>query len=169
MTTYLLGDSHLERVPDLAPLGTDVVNLAVGGAVVDDVPGQLAAADPADTGRLVLSIGTNDADPARGRPLDGFGRRLTEVLATARGARWVLVASPGCTGEQIAPGWTAARLASYAETAAALVRAAGGTVVPTPAVLAGAGEAAFDPDGFHLSPTAYDLLLPVLAAVLAQP
>lgn len=167
MTTYLLGDSHLAHVADLRPLGTDVVNLAVGGAVVDDVPAQLARADPADARRLVLSIGTNDADPTRGRPLDGFRERLAQVLESRRGVGWVLVASPGCTGEQIAPGWTAARLTAYAETAAELVRAARGTVVRTPAVLAVAGEAAFDPDGFHLSATGYALLLPALAAVLA--
>lgn len=168
MTTYLLGDSHLARVgADRTELGPDVVNLSVGGAVVDDVPAQLARVDPEDAGHLVLSIGTNDADPARGRPLPGFRDRLAVVLGGRPRATWVLVASPGCTGQEIAPGWTAARIASYADAATALVRASGGRVVRSPAVLAAAGSAAFDPDGFHLSETGYDLLLPALASVLA--
>ena len=165
MTAYLLGDSHLAQVRDgLERIAPDVANLAVGGAVVDDLPGQLAEV-PAGTATLVLSIGTNDADPPRGRPLADFRHHLTAVVGS-RPARWVYVASPGCVGTAITPGWTADRIAAYAGAAAAVVALAGGEVLDTPAVLAPAGPAAFEPDGFHLGPAGYALLLPALAHLL---
>lgn len=167
MTTYLLGDSHLARVVrDLPRLGQNVANLAIGGAVVDDLAGQLARVGPATTDWLVLSVGTNDADPTRGRPLPEFRARLSGAIASRPHARWLYVASPGCRGDRILSDWTAERIAAYADTAADVTLAAGGAVVATPAVLAAAGDAAFDPDGLHLSGTGYDLLLPAIAAAL---
>jgi hypothetical protein len=126
VTTYLLGDSHLAALGASAPaLGADVVNLAVGGAVAQDLGCQVHGVALPDAAVLVVSIGTNDADPARGLPLDAFGAVIDAFLAARPGHRWVYVASPGCAGD-IDETWTTAGMARYSARAAEAFEAAGG-------------------------------------------
>jgi lysophospholipase L1-like esterase len=165
VTTYLLGDSHLAHLgPTVAALGDDLVNLAVGGAVAQDLGCQLHAVSLPDDAVLVVSIGTNDADPTRGLPLEAFGAVVDAFVAARPGRRWVYVASPGCAGD-IDPTWTAEGMARYSARAAEAF-AGEGVVLDTPAVLAPAGVGAFDDDRLHLSPTGYALLRPALAAAV---
>jgi lysophospholipase L1-like esterase len=165
VTTYLLGDSHLANLgPRIPALGTDLVNLAVGGAVASDVACQLKAVALPDDATLVVSIGTNDADPTRGLPLDAFGAVLDALVAARPGRHWVYLASPGCAGD-IDEAWTATNMARYSARAAEAF-AACGLVLDTPRVLAPAGADAFDEDRLHLSAWGYALLLPALAEAL---
>jgi lysophospholipase L1-like esterase len=167
MTTYLLGDSHLAGLgPTIPALGADVVNLAVGGAVAQDLGCQLHGVQLPGDAALVVSIGTNDADPTRGLPLEAFGAVVDAFVAARPGHRWVYVASPGCVGD-IDPTWTAAGMARYSARAAAAFAAADGVVLDTPGVLAPVGPAAFDEDRLHLSPQGYAVLLPAIAEALA--
>jgi lysophospholipase L1-like esterase len=164
VTTYLLGDSHLAALGASAPaLGADVVNLAVGGAVAQDLGCQVHGVALPDAAVLVVSIGTNDADPARGLPLDAFGAVIDAFLAARPGHRWVYVASPGCAGD-IDETWTAAGMARYSARAAEAFEAAGGVVLDSPALLAPLGAGAFVEDRLHLTPPAYDVLLPAVLA-----
>lgn len=166
MTTYLLGDSHLAHLGPTAPaLGADVVNLAVGGAVAQDLGCQVHAVSLPDDATVVVSVGTNDADPARGLPLDAFGAVVDAFLAARPGRRWVYVASPGCAGD-IDESWTAAGMARYSARAAAAFDAAGGVVIDTPTLLSPLGRHAFEDDRLHLSPQGYDVLLAALASSL---
>jgi lysophospholipase L1-like esterase len=168
VTTYLLGDSHLAALgPDVATLGADVVNLAVGGAVAQDLGCQLHGVALPDDAALVVSIGTNDADPSRGLPLDAFGAVVDAFVAARPGHRWVYVASPGCAGD-IDETWTAAGMARYSARAATAFTAAGGAVLDTPALLAGLAADAFTEDRLHLTAAAYDVLLPAVGAALGQ-
>jgi lysophospholipase L1-like esterase len=167
MTTYLLGDSHLAALGSSVPaLGDDVVNLAVGGAVAQDLGCQVHAVALPDQARVVVSIGTNDADPTRGLPLDAFGAVIDAFVSARPGLRWVYLASPGCAGD-IDQTWTAAGMARYSARAATAFVAAGGAVLDTPALLTPLGADAFTEDRFHLTPAAYDVLLPAVAS--AQP
>ena len=166
MTTYLLGDSHLAALgPTIAALGPDVVNLAVGGAVAQDLGCQLHGVRLPEDAALVVSIGTNDADPTRGLALEAFGAVVDAFVAARPGHLWVYVASPGCVGD-IDATWTAAGMARYSARAATAFAAAGGVVLDTPGVLAPLGPAAFDEDRLHLSPQGYDVLLPAVRSVL---
>jgi lysophospholipase L1-like esterase len=166
VTTYLLGDSHLANLgPRIPALGTDLVNLAVGGAVASDVACQLKAVALPDDATLVVSIGTNDADPTRGLPLDAFGAVLDALVAARPGRHWVYLASPGCAGD-IDEAWTATNMARYSARAAEAFAACGGLVLDTPGVLAPAGADAFDEDRLHLAARGYALLLPALAEAL---
>lgn len=68
VSTVLVGDSHLARIRrDLHRIGEDVINLAVGGATIVDVPRQVARG-VAGSGTFVVSVGTNDAHAERGIP-----------------------------------------------------------------------------------------------------
>jgi lysophospholipase L1-like esterase len=164
--TYLLGDSHLAQLgPSVPALGADVVNLAVNGAVAQDLEDQLRGVALADEARLVVSIGTNDADPSRGLALPEFGAVVDAVVAGRPGRRWVYVASPGSVGD-VDETWTAAGIARYSARAASAFAAAGAVVLDTPAVLAPLGRTAFVEDRLHLSPEGYDALLAAVKGVL---
>lgn len=162
MRVLITGDSHLARPArdgwSITPGSTSV---AVGGAVATDLPGQVAGLDPAAYDVVVVSVGTNDAG-WRAVPLAEFTGGIAWLLAWAGATPVVLMTSPGCLDARAA-GWSNARLAEYAAAAASLVEAAGGRVLDTPALLAPLGPAAFVEDGFHLTPAAYDVLLPALA------
>jgi len=160
MSVLVLGDSHLARVgPALVAQLPDATVRAFGGAVATDFAAQADGLDLAAYDVVVVSIGTNDAG-WRDVPLDVFTREVEGLLARVPG-RVVLVTSPGAD-EARAPGWSNAKLAEFATAAATRVRAAGGTVVDTPALLEPLGHGAFLDDGFHLTAAAYDLLLPAL-------
>jgi lysophospholipase L1-like esterase len=166
VTTYLVGDSHLANLgPRIPALGTDLVNLAVGGAVASDLACQLRAVALPDDATLVVSIGTNDADPTRGLPLDAFGAVVDAFVAARPGRHWVYVASPGCAGD-IDQEWTATNMARYSARAAGAFVASGGLVLDTPGVLSPVGEEAFDEDRLHLSAQGYAVLLPAVADAL---
>jgi lysophospholipase L1-like esterase len=114
---------------------------------------------------VVISIGTNDADPTRGLPLDAFGAVVDAFVAARPGRRWVYVASPGCVGD-IDEAWTAAGMARYSARAAEAFVATGGLVLDTPGLLAPVGRDAFDEDRLHLSARGYAVLLPAVAEAL---
>jgi lysophospholipase L1-like esterase len=166
VTTYLLGDSHLAALgPTVPGLGADLVNLAVGGAVAQDLGCQVHGVALPDDARIVVSIGTNDADPTRGLPLEAFGAVVDAFVAARPGRRWVYVASPGCAGD-IDETWTATGMAGYSARAATAFAAAGGVVLDTPKLLAALAADAFTEDRLHLTARAYDVLLPAVAAAL---
>jgi lysophospholipase L1-like esterase len=167
VTAYLLGDSHLANLGLTIPsLGDDLVNLAVGGAVAEDLGCQLRGVALPDDATVVISIGTNDADPTRGLPLDAFGAVVDAFVAAWPGRRWVYVTSPGCVGD-IDEAWTAAGMARYSARAAEAFVAAGGFVLDTPGLLALVGKDAFEEDRLHLSARGYAVLLPAVADALA--
>jgi lysophospholipase L1-like esterase len=158
MSVLVLGDSHLARVaPVLSQLLPDATVRAFGGAVATDLAGQADGLDLAAYDVVVVSVGTNDAG-WREIPLEVFTHEVEALVARVPG-RVVLVTSPGAD-EARAPGWSNPKLATFAAAAAALVTAAGGTVIDTPSLLAPLGAGAFLDDGFHLTEAAYDLLLP---------
>jgi lysophospholipase L1-like esterase len=167
VTTYLLGDSHVANLgPTVPALGAAVVNLAAGGAVAQDLACQLHDVGLPDDATLVVSIGTNDADPTRGLRLDAFGAVVDAFVAARPGRHWVYVASPGCAGD-IDDAWTDAGMARYSARAAEAFAAQGGSVIDTPALLAALGKEAFEQDRLHLSARGYAVLLPALAGALA--
>lgn len=172
MSTRVLvtGDSHLARPVRAAwRITPQATSVAVGGSVATDLPGQVAGLDPATYDVVLVSIGTNDAG-WREVPLEVFADGVDWLLSWAAPTPVLLMTSPGCLDDQAGAHWSNARLRRYADTAGRLVAAAGGQVLDTPAVLAPLGADAFVDDGFHLSPAAYDLLLPALGtAVLAAP
>jgi lysophospholipase L1-like esterase len=160
MSVLVLGDSHLARVgPALVALLPDATVRAFGGAIATDLAAQADGLDLAAYDVVVVSIGTNDAG-WREVPVDVFTREVEALVARVPG-RIVLVTSPGAD-EARAPSWSNATLADFATAAAALVTAAGGTVIDTPSLLAPIGTDAFLDDGFHLTVAAYDLLLPAI-------
>lgn len=171
MRALVLGDSHLARPVRAGwTISPEATSVAVGGAVATDLPGQVAGLDPSAYDVVVVSIGTNDAG-WRDVPLAEFTDALGWLLGWAGGTPVLLMTSPGCDEASAAGHWSNTRLTEYADAAAALVETAGGQVFDTPAVLAPLGPAAFVEDGFHLTPAAYDLLLPALrrAANAARP
>lgn len=168
MRVLLLGDSHLARLgpADLARLGSQVTNAAVGGANAGDLAGQLAGvADPASCDVVVVSVGTNDAAPWKQLPIAESERALADLVATLR-LPLVYVASPGVDEARLerSTDRTDAVLADYSRAAAAVAAAAGGAVVDTPALLASLGGRAFVDDGLHLTTAAYAVLVPAIAA-----
>jgi lysophospholipase L1-like esterase len=163
MPVLITGDSHLARArPRHAEIAADTTSRAIGGSVATDLAGQVANLSPAAYDVVVVSIGTNDAG-WRDVPLPTFLGAISSFLDWAGATPVVLMTSPGCDEGRAGGHWSHTRLRQYAEEAAALVTAAGGSVLDTPAVLAPLGAAAFVEDGFHLTPSAYDLLLPALA------
>jgi lysophospholipase L1-like esterase len=167
MSILVLGDSHLARVSrELVALLPDATVRAFGGAVATDLPAQCRGLDLAAYDVVLVSLGTNDAG-WREVPLDVFTDALGALLDQVAGSRVVLVTSPGAD-EARAPDWSNAKLSTFAAAASALVSAAGGTVIDTPALLAPLGTEAFLDDGFHLTPAAYGLLLPAIARAAAS-
>jgi lysophospholipase L1-like esterase len=164
MRVLITGDSHLARPVRAGwAITPDATSVAVGGSVATDLPGQVAGLDPTAYDVVVVSIGTNDAG-WREVPLEEFTHGVGRLVAWAGATPVLLMTSPGCVEGRAAGHWSNARLSTYAAAAGALVTAAGGRVLDTPALLAPLGDDAFVDDGFHLTPAAYDLLLPALHA-----
>ncbi|TCJ31078.1 SGNH/GDSL hydrolase family protein [Nocardioides jejuensis] len=162
MPVLITGDSHLARpVRGGWSIGADAVSVAFGGSVATDLFHQVDGLDPAAYDVVVVSIGTNDAG-WRDVPLPAFLGAIGAFLDWAGATPVLLMTSPGCDEQRASDHWSDTRLRQYADEAAALVTAAGSGVLDTPAVLAPLGTAAFVDDGFHLTPAAYDLLLPAL-------
>ena len=170
MRIVLLGDSHLAYAqPYLPMLGDGVLNAAFGGATVDDLPGQAAAARLAADDVAVVSVGTNDAafgglDPGE------FGRRAASLLASLPVRGCVVMTTPGVDLERVVglPEHVDAIMQRYADALADAAREADGAVVRTPDVLAPLGAGAFVDDGVHLTEDAYHLLLPALAEAVVE-
>ncbi|MGN0065442.1 MAG: SGNH/GDSL hydrolase family protein [Nocardioides sp.] len=179
-----LGDSHLDRLGarqqrlacarhaagDPAAEAA-VVNVAVGGSRTSELAEQVAAVDPAPGDLVVVSIGTNDAASWYPVPLDEAVSHLAATFAelARRGVgRVVLLTTPGVDRARLPQSndGTEADLREHAAAYADLARAGGHEVVDAARVLADLGPDAFVDDGLHLSPSAYDRLLPVLAASL---
>ncbi|MDO7867273.1 SGNH/GDSL hydrolase family protein [Nocardioides jiangxiensis] len=163
MRVLIAGDSHLARpVRGGWSIAPGAVSVAVGGSVATDLPCQVATLDPSAYDVVVVSIGTNDAG-WREVPLEEFRAAVSGFLSWAGQTPVLLMTSPGCDESRASGHWSDARLRAYADAAAEAVTRAGGSVLSTPSVLAPLGAAAFVEDGFHLTPAAYDLLLPALA------
>lgn len=162
MHVLIAGDSHLARpVRGGWSLTPDTTSVAVGGSVATDLAAQVRDLDPSSYDVVVLSIGTNDAG-WRDVPLPTFLAAIRDFLEWTGDSPVLLMTSPGCDETRAEPHWSDAQLAHFATEAAALVRAAGGGVLDTPAVLAPLGAPAFVADGFHLTEAAYDVLLAAL-------
>lgn len=169
MRIVLLGDSHLARVRrDLALVGPDVHNAAVGGATSRDLAGQAERADVAalaDGDVVVVSVGTNDASPRKQVPVPSFVDHLRACWSSVP-ARRVYVAPPGVDEARL--GGPADRtnrvIDDYRTAALAVCRELGVNVVPAEQVLAPLGADAFVDDGLHLTGRGYRLLLPAIAA-----
>lgn len=160
MRVLLLGDSQLARLVRYPlPVARDVVNRAVGGANVHDLPAQYADLDLGGFDAVLLGIGTNDAG-TRPVPLDTFVAAVREVVARAGRTPVVFVASPGADAR--ATTYDDAHMASYAAAARAVVEAAGGRYVDTPRVLAPLGRLGRMPDGIHVGKAAHLVYIPVL-------
>jgi lysophospholipase L1-like esterase len=168
MRVLITGDSHLARArPRHAEIAAEVTSRAIGGSVATDLAAQVANLDPTAYDVVLVSVGTNDAG-WRDVPLETFTTALGDFLAWASTTPVLLMTSPGCVEGRAAEHWSSAKLTAFGAEAAALVTAAGGRVLDTPAVLASLGDDAFVEDGFHLTPAAYDLLLPALADMAAR-
>ena len=174
MTILLLGDSHLARLRDLgqddleALLGTPVENRAVGGSTVRALPGQAAGLDLSSYDAVVVSLGTNDAGQWGDVPLADFRPRLASVVGSVA-TRWVAVTTPGVDGASTPDGRRSNDVMSgYADALASVVEGAGGVTVWSRDVIASLGSDGFQDDGFHLTPSAYDLLLPAIAKAVAS-
>ncbi len=172
MRVVLLGDSHLARVRrDLGRLGSSVVNAAVGGASTRDLLPQAVGAAVTATDVLVVSVGSNDAAPWKAVPLSEFAALLDDFLASAPRAGLVLLTPPGVDEARLGRrrDRTNAVIIRYSDAARTAFAAVGATVVDGRALLAGLGPAAYDDDGLHLTGPAYDVVLPALAAAVAEP
>ncbi|MBS42160.1 MAG: hypothetical protein CMH83_03075 [Nocardioides sp.] len=174
MRVVLLGDSHLARVRrESGRLGrdvSDVVNAAVGGARCDQVADQAARAGVGPADVVVLSIGTNDAAPWKQVPLTIFRATLRGLLVEVPARAWVLVSAPGVDADRLSGEGdrTEEVVARYRDAAAEVLGGAGAVVIDSPALLAPLGPAeTFLDDGLHLTPAAYDVLLPAVADAVA--
>jgi lysophospholipase L1-like esterase len=162
MRIVLLGDSHLARVTrDLPLIGDHVVNAAVGGSTVLDLPGQLELVGLSPEDAWVLSIGGNDASPWRDVSLELFGERLAHFLTSAPAVTRVVMTPPGVL-EDRAEDFENAVVDRYRAVLVANAEASGACVVDTPSIIRPLGAKAFTEDGIHLTGKAYDLLLPAL-------
>lgn len=165
----LIGDSHLDYLGhDADRICAGVVNLAVGGSIVRDLPGQCARAVELDPDVVVLSIGTNDSNPRREVSLDEFVAALEAVFDQWQG-RLVYVASPGLDLARLgtAPRFTEEAMDAYRDAALALCAERGVPAVRSHEVLAPIGVDAFCPDGLHLSAAGYDLLIAAMRDAVA--
>lgn len=163
--TVLLGDSHLARIKrELPRLGDNAVNAAVGGATVDDLYGQAAAAAIRPDDVVVVSIGTNDAAPWEEVRSERFGHVLEQFLGSRDVSRWVIVLAPGVIETRWAGSSdrTNALLDDYRAAATAAAASAGAVVIDPKVVLSALGSSAFASDGLHLSGEGYRALLPAL-------
>lgn len=165
MNLVLLGDSHLARLQrDLSRLGDDVENLAVGGARVRHLPGQVAGV-PASARAVVLSIGTNDAATG-GTPLPDFEAGLADALRRLGPARTVYLAPPGVREPGAPAAWDPRQVGRYREVACGICEDLRVPVLRADRVVAPLGTRAFADDGLHLSGAGYDALLPEIRGAL---
>lgn len=168
MRVLIAGDSHLARArPRQHEITDEVTNRAIGGSVATDLLRQVGGLSPAAYDAVVVSVGTNDAG-WRDVALDTSLEAMALLLDWAGETPVVLVTSPGCDPARAPEHLVPDRVRQYAERLAALVSAAGGTVVDAAAVLAPLGAEAFVEDGFHLTTSAYDLLLPALRTAAGE-
>jgi lysophospholipase L1-like esterase len=174
MTILLLGDSHLARLRTIGGQdrleelgGAPVDNRAVGGSTVRDLPGQADGLDLSSYDAVVVSLGTNDAAPWGAVPLDDFRAGLSAVVDAS--ARWVALTTPGVDAARTPDGGRGNDvMAEYADALAAVVEGVGGVALRSRDVIAPLGGDGFVEDGFHLSPSAYDRLLPAVAEAVAS-
>ncbi|RJS46946.1 SGNH/GDSL hydrolase family protein [Nocardioides cavernaquae] len=160
MRVLMLGDSQLARLARYPRLiARETTNRAVGGATAPEVLDQLGELDPAGYDVVLLGVGTNDAG-SRPVPLPHFLAAIESVIGRLAGTPLVFVTSPGADARAV--GYDDAHMARYAVEASAVVRAAGGTVVETPAVIARLGRAGRTPDGIHISQLGHLLYVPAL-------
>lgn len=167
----LLGDSHLARIKrDLAFVGQNVVNAAVGGATTHGLDAQAVAASVGHDDVVVLSIGTNDAAPRHAVPVGAFAEALARFLGSWEVRRWVIVLPPGIDerGPDNAGGRTNAMLSEYRAAGMAAAATVDARLVDSRALLLPLGSRAFAQDGLHLSGTGYRVLLAALARVIAS-
>lgn len=175
MTILLLGDSHLARLRTQGGqdrleslLGAPVDNRAVGGSTVRALALQADGLELSSYDAVVVSLGTNDAAPWGAVPLEDFRSGAAALVDGGRGARWVALTTPGVDGARTPDeGRSNGLMARYADALAAVVEDAGGVTVRSRAVLSPLGSDGFVDDGFHLSASAYDLLLPAIAEAVA--
>lgn len=160
MRVLLLGDSQLARLARYPlPVAREVVNRAVGGANVRDLPGQYADLDLAAFDVVLLGIGTNDAG-TRPVPLEEFTAAVGDVVWRAGSTPVVFVASPGADARAVT--YDDAHMASYAAAAREVVVRAGGGFVDTPRLLAPLGALGRMPDGIHVGKPAHLVYIPAL-------
>jgi lysophospholipase L1-like esterase len=160
MRVLMLGDSHLQRlVPIQRFIAPDVVNRAVGGAVAPELLEQVGDLDLASFDVVTFCIGTNDAG-SRPVVLPEFLGSIAALLDKAAGTPVVFVASPGASARAV--GYDDAHMSSYSLAAADAVRAAGGRVVRTAALLAPLGRAGREPDGIHISTAGHAIFVPAI-------
>jgi lysophospholipase L1-like esterase len=160
MRVLMLGDSQLARLARYPRLiARETTNRAVGGATAPEVLDQLGDLDPAAYDVVLVGVGTNDAG-TRPVPLPDFVAAIENVIARLARTPFVFVTSPGADAR--AAGYDDALMASYAHAASAVVRAAGGSVVDTPAVIARLRGAGRTPDGIHISQLGHLLYVPAL-------
>lgn len=175
MTILLLGDSHLARLRTQGGqdrleslLGDRVDNRALGGSTVRDLTAQTADLELPSYDAVVVSLGTNDAAPWGAVPLEDFRAGVAAVVAGAADARWVALTTPGVDGARTPDGGRGNDvLSEYADALASVVERADGVTVRSRDVISSLAGDGFVDDGFHLSPSAYDLLLPAIAEAVA--
>jgi lysophospholipase L1-like esterase len=175
MTILLLGDSHLARLRTqggqdrLESLtGTPVDNRAVGGSTVRALPQQAAGLELSSYDAVVVSLGTNDAAPWGAVPLSDFRSAVAALVDAGSRVRWVALTTPGVDGARTPDGGRGNDvMVEYADALASVVEGAGGVMVRSRDVISALGGDGFVDDGFHLSPSAYDLLLPAIAEAVA--
>lgn len=165
MRLVLMGDSHLARVRrGLVSLGREVGNVAVGGATVHDLDGQLDLVAAIRPETVVLSIGTNDAATQRGVSRAHFVAALEQVLVRLQGRRVVYLTPPGVVESRAAgQHWTNTRIAEYRQAAMDACAERGLARIRAEEILGQLGPRAFAADGLHLNGLGYRTLLPVIA------
>lgn len=169
MTVLLLGDSNLARLyhdlPDLARLafGSDVECRAVGGAWSGSLRDQIDSRNPPDYDAIVLSIGSSDNHLSFASSPAIFKQNLSRELD--RGGRWIALVPPRLK-RALDPSRTDEvnkLIQVYARILTELIKASGGISIDVHAIISRLGSSAFDPDGMHLTRTAYEQLAPKIA------
>ncbi len=171
MRIVLLGDSHLAHVQeDLHRIGSDVVNAAVGGSIVLDLPEQARGVGLRPDDTVVVSIGTNDAATWRPEDPDTFEQHLSAFVEHLEVARLVLVTTPGVDLERKDDATVefAHALGEHARVATAIFTAARAEVIDASALVEPVGAGAFLDDGLHLAPAGYDVVLPAIAEAVGS-
>lgn len=170
MRIVLLGDSHLARVRrDVALIGPEVHNAAVGGASSRDLAAQAeraGVAGLADGDAVVVSVGTNDAAPWKQVPVADFTEALRACWLSVPARHRVYVTPPGVDEARLGgPSDRTNRVVDdYRAAAVAVCHALDVHLVRAEQVVAPLGADAFVDDGLHLTGPAYRLLLPAIAA-----
>lgn len=165
MSLVLMGDSHLARVRrELVSLGREVRNVAVGGATVRDLDGQLDLVAAIRPETVVLSVGTNDAAARHGVSRAHFVAALEDVLVRLQESTAIYVTSPGVIESRAAgQHWTNTRVAEYRQAALDACAEHNLACIRAEKILGQLGARAFAEDGLHLNGLGYRTLLPVIA------